>query len=151
MSRKKVALISDTHGTVSKHLKEIICQYDYIIHAGDIGSKACYEELKSLSIPLYMIKGNCDIGSYAKYLPETLSFRILNTSFYLIHDKSRLPAFISESDVVVFGHTHHATLYKSFNTTYCNPGSANAIKSTSPSFACMEISDTDFQIHLIHL
>lgn len=76
MNLTKIAILSDTHGFLCDKFLNELKSCDYVIHAGDIGSEQCYNKLKDLGKHLYMIKGNCDMGSYADFLPESLFFRI---------------------------------------------------------------------------
>ncbi len=52
----KIALISDTHGIFREEWVPHITACDYLIHAGDINTKTCYEKFKSLGVPAYFEK-----------------------------------------------------------------------------------------------
>ena len=56
----KIGILSDTHGVLKDTFLDELQSCDYLLHAGDIGSLKCYETLKDLHVPLYIIKGNCD-------------------------------------------------------------------------------------------
>lgn len=142
----KIGVLSDTHGSLPE---KVICQLkdcDFLIHAGDIGSEMCYRTLKDLNIPIYMVKGNCDWGSYARFLPETLSFRIDGISFYLIHDQNKLPLMPENTDLVIFGHTHHYACYERLGKTYLNPGSVSDGRGEPASFAVIKVKSGDFTV-----
>lgn len=120
----KIGILSDTHGVIPDQFLTELTTCEYIIHAGDVGTERCYNQLKSLDSHLYIVRGNCDIGGWAKYIPETLAFRIDGITFYLIHNRSHLPYDVPETDYVVYGHTHIYNNEKHRDTTYLNPGSA---------------------------
>ena len=46
----KLAIISDTHGIFRPDWTTHITGCDYLIHAGDINSRACYEKLKAIGV-----------------------------------------------------------------------------------------------------
>ena len=94
----KIGILSDTHGVLKDTFLEELRSCDYILHAGDIGSLKCYEALKELHVPLYIIKGNCDKGEWTRYLPETLAAPIDGKIFYLIHKRSDLSYPLPEAD-----------------------------------------------------
>ena len=108
----KIGILSDTHGVLKDTFLDELQSCDYLLHAGDIGSLKCYETLKDLHVPLYIIKGNCDKGEWTKYLPETLAAPIGGKIFYLIHKKSDLPYPQPEADFIITGHTHHYEVSK---------------------------------------
>lgn len=133
----KIGIISDTHGVIPDSFLEELASCQYIIHAGDIGTAKCYEQLKSLGNHLYMVRGNCDMGSWAKYIPETLSFRIDGITFYLIHNRSHLPYDMPETDYVIFGHTHIYHKERHQDTIFLNPGSAGSCRGDQTSIVLM--------------
>ncbi len=120
----KIGIISDTHGVLKDTLLAQLQDCDYIIHAGDIGSLKCYQALKDLKIPMYMVRGNCDKGSWAAYLPEKLAFSIQGHLFYLVHDRFDVPYGV-EYEYLIFGHTHKYEMGKIRGGIYLNPGSAS--------------------------
>lgn len=137
----KIGILSDTHGSLPQYFQDELKTCDYLIHAGDIGTEKCYNTLKSMNIPLYMIRGNCDLGQWARYLPQTLSFIIGGVTFYLIHNLADLPYPFPEADVIICGHTHAATTQTRRGTLILNPGSAGKPRTGQSSIAIMTIQD----------
>ncbi|MFR6392583.1 MAG: metallophosphoesterase family protein [Roseburia sp.] len=95
----KIGILSDTHGVLKDTFLDELQSCDYLLHAGDIGSLKCYETLKDLHVPLYIIKGNCDKGEWTKYLPETLAAPIdvgrfsissIRKAICLIHNRKQI-------------------------------------------------------------
>ncbi|MDD3279189.1 MAG: metallophosphoesterase [Lachnospiraceae bacterium] len=136
----KIGILSDTHGNLPDRFFSELGRCDYIIHAGDIGSEKCYQTLKTLPGSLYMVRGNCDMGRWAAYLPQTLSFLIQGVTFYLIHNLTDLPYPLPEADVIISGHTHAPTAYTRRNTLYLNPGSAGSPRLAPPSILLLTIT-----------
>lgn len=137
----KIGILSDTHGNLPDYFLSELQNCDYVIHAGDIGNEKCYSTLKQLNKPIYMIRGNCDLGQWARYLPQTLSFMIHGVTFYLIHNLADLPYPTPNASVIVSGHTHASTAYTRRGVLYLNPGSAGKPKSGQPSIAIITIED----------
>ncbi|MDD2981178.1 MAG: metallophosphoesterase family protein [Hespellia sp.] len=137
----KIGILSDTHGTIPRKFLNEMKSCDYLIHAGDIGTEKCCNILKSLEIPIYMIRGNCDLGQWASYLPETLSFHIDGISFYLLHNLSNLSYLYEEPDIIIFGHTHQPASYESRGRLYLNPGSAGRGRTAGNSMAILTIEN----------
>lgn len=137
----KIGIMSDTHGVLRDSFKMYAKECDYLIHAGDVTTERCYNQLKELGVPMYMVRGNCDQGSWAKYLPQTLSFRIGGRMFYLLHNVSQLPFQLPETDFVIYGHTHHYTTYERHGITYLNPGSAGQSRGEQLSMVILTLED----------
>lgn len=123
----KIGILSDNHGILRENVLTILKDCDYIIHAGDIVTKSAYETLKSLQIPTYIVRGNCDCSHWTAYLPDTLSFSIDGQLFYLIHDSSKIPRGAdSECRFVISGHTHRYSNYTRKGQVFLNPGSTSS-------------------------
>jgi putative phosphoesterase len=147
----KIGILSDTHGVLKDTFLDELQSCDYLLHAGDIGSLKCYETLKDLHVPLYIIKGNCDKGEWTKYLPKTLAAPIGGKIFYLIHKKSDLPYPQPEADFIITGHTHHYEVSKRGTTTFINPGSAGRNRSgSSCTIAILTLDGDDVSISPIY-
>lgn len=147
----KIGILSDTHGVFREDWLPHFAECDYLIHAGDITTKKCYEKLKSLGIPIYMVRGNNDIGEWAAYLPEFLQIPIGGKLFYLIHNKNDLPFDLTDADFVIFGHTHQYTCYERFGKVFLNPGSAGQPRGDVKSMAILEITGHSYEVRRIFL
>lgn len=147
----KIGVISDTHGIFREDWLPHLRECDYLIHAGDIDTKICYENFKNLGIPFYAVRGNCDMGSWAKYLPEFLTAPIGGKIFYIIHNKSDLPFDLTDADFVIFGHTHVYTSYERFGKVFLNPGSAGQPRGDARSMAILELEEDSYQIRRVFL
>lgn len=148
----KIGLLSDTHGHFEDSWLDLLKNCDYLIHAGDIGSENCYRKLKTINIPIYMVRGNCDHGPWAEFLPEELSFSIGGKLFFLIHDKNRLPWRMPKSDFIIYGHTHAYAISTHRGIVSINPGSASQPRtSDGPTMAILELDETSYEVHKLSL
>lgn len=147
----KIGIISDTHGVFREDWLSHLTDCDYLIHAGDIDTKTCYEKLKSLGIPLLPVRGNCDRGDWAKFVPEFLQVPIGGKLFYIVHNKSDLPFDLTDADFVIFGHTHCYTHYERFGKVFLNPGSAGQPRGDARSMAILELEGDTYAVQRIFL
>ena len=121
----RVGLISDTHGLLRPEAAAFLRGSDVIVHAGDIGSEAILEELRAIA-PVTAVRGNNDIGPWARKLPETAVLQAASTRIYVLHDLNSLdldPA-AGGFHVVVTGHSHQPGEMRRDGVLYVNPGSA---------------------------
>lgn len=139
----KIAIISDTHGEIPQTAWDYTTECEYIIHAGDIGSRACYEKLRGSGKKVYMVKGNNDWGSWCQFIPKTLSFTICGKLFYLIHDSYRLSYPYPEVDYVISGHTHKFDCEFKNGAMYINPGSTTEARGGSCTMAILHLEEAD--------
>ena len=147
----KIGIISDTHGVFREDWIPHLTGCDYLIHAGDINTKSCYDKLNSLDVPIYFVRGNCDHGEWATYLPEFLTVPIGGKLFYVVHNRSDLPFDLTDADFVIFGHTHCYTCYDRFGKVFLNPGSAGQPRGDARSMAIIELTDDTYDIQRIYL
>lgn len=137
----KVGILSDTHGVLLEYFIPYLTSCDYLIHAGDLHTQKCSDNLKSLGVPSYIVKGNCDNGPWAKYIPELLTVCIAGKIFYIIHKQCDLPRDRSDADFIIFGHTHQFQTYQHRQKVYINPGSASQSRSGPNSIVILTLPD----------
>lgn len=151
-----ILVLSDSHGEI-KHAKKAIEEYmhlyDFVIHLGDYTKDA--NRLKSLfaDIDIHIIAGNCDIKTLFQHSEE---FEIEDKRVYACHGnrlnvkygRDKITYFAEENkyDLVLFGHTHEASVFKMNDITYINPGS---ISNKKPSFALVEITSKGIEGRII--
>lgn len=126
ISNCNLAIISDTHGYLSKALIENLKNADIILHAGDIDTPSTFATLNKLG-KLVAVRGNMDMNPALKHLPIDEMIDIEGTRFYMRHDLSRLDLQpeASNVDVLISGHTHRTTDETCNGVRYLNPGSAS--------------------------
>lgn len=129
-----IGLISDTH--IPDHVKELPAQLeeafhgvDLILHAGDIYIVSVLEELEHLA-PVLAAEGDDDPPSMAndRRVKRKHILDIDGVTIWLAHHEAFWfgPPFHSKTppDVIVFGHTHTASLQNHKGILRVNPGSA---------------------------
>jgi uncharacterized protein len=120
-----IGLISDTHGLVRAEAVEALQGVDLVIHAGDIGKPEVLDALKAIG-PLVAIKGNNDIGAWARPLPDTRLVQTADTRLFVIHNVKELDCDPATKgyDVIISGHSHKPSIVTRDGVLFVNPGSA---------------------------
>ena len=122
---RRIGLISDTHGLLRPEASAFLRGCDHIIHGGDICEQRILDELAAIA-PLTVVRGNNDIGAWAKDIPESALFEIDGVRFYAIHNLADLPIdpVAAGMHVVVSGHSHRPLAQERDGVLFINPGSA---------------------------
>ena len=120
-----IGLISDTHGLIRPEALEALNGVELIIHAGDIGKPEVIAALKAIA-PVLAIKGNNDIGNWARPLPDTKLVKSGDTQLYVIHNVKDLDCdpVARGYQAVVSGHSHKPSVATRDGVLFVNPGSA---------------------------
>ena len=151
----KILVISDTHGNWPLALRawHLAMQPDAVIHLGDGGSDA---EMLShiLGTGIIRVSGNCDNG-YTEPRELMLEFegkRLLLTHGDMYGVKSGLTRLEQRgrevgADILLFGHTHHATIITLSGILLVNPGTLMRT-SQQTTFAILEITPTGIKAKL---
>ena len=101
---KRIDVLSDTHGRLSREVLDQLDGCDLIVHAGDITSEDDYVTLKALA-PLRLCLGNNDWrGEYDPEVTRMVRFEYEGLHFSVTHYEEKLTG--DRFDVGVFGHTH---------------------------------------------
>jgi putative phosphoesterase len=130
---KRLGVISDTHGLLRSEAVGALTGSELIIHAGDIGSFAVLEGLRSIA-PVVAIRGNIDKGAWAAALPSSEVVKIAAATFYILHDLGELDLdpVSAGFQAVVAGHSHRPTIDMRDGVLYVNPGSAGPRRFSLP-------------------
>ena len=120
-----IGLISDTHGLIRSEALEALNGVELIVHAGDIGNLEVIAALKAIA-PVVAIKGNNDIGNWARPLPDTKLVKSGGTRLYVIHNVNDLDCdpVTRGYQAVVSGHSHKPSIATRDGILFVNPGSA---------------------------
>ncbi len=148
-----VGVISDTHGRLPKSITKAFEGVDLIIHAGDIGEPDIIKALEEIA-PTIAVRGNMDMGQWARQLPTDEVIEISRTLLYVIHDAYRLKLKPNSADpnVVISGHTHRPLLEERQGVLYLNPGSAGYPKFGQPAtVALLQIKGESVNVQFIEL
>lgn len=137
----KIAVISDTHGLLRPEILDILHGCEAILHGGDINKQKIIDELIQIA-PLHVVRGNND-KDWAKDLPETLSFSLYGIRFFMVHNKKMIPKDITDTDIIIYGHSHkYEEKYKG-SRLWLNPGSCGPRRFTQPvTMAVLEIAES---------
>ena len=124
-SKKYVGVISDTHGLLRPEVFPIFKGVDLIVHAGDIGKPEVLKELQSIA-RVVPVRGNNDIGSWAKRIPESETVQIGGVRVFVLHNVKELDVIPSAAgfNVVISGHSHRPLIDQRDGVLFLNPGSA---------------------------
>ena len=159
MSKRRVGLISDTHGLLRPEAKAFLRGCDYIVHGGDIGSPDILDELGAIA-PVTAVRGNNDADTWAVSVPETQFLQVGEIGIYILHDLAQLDMDTAvAARVIVSGHSHQPSVKEKDGVLYVNPGSAGrrrfklpialgelAITDASVAVRIMELGDGKFEV-----
>ncbi|WP_299578068.1 metallophosphoesterase family protein [uncultured Sunxiuqinia sp.] len=131
---KRIGLISDTHGKLSKRVVRFLEEVDEIWHAGDIGSEELADKLMELK-PLRAVYGNIDGHVLRRMYPESLRFFCEEVDVLITHiggypgryePRIRKAMYANPPQLFISGHSHILKVVhdKKINTLHINPGAA---------------------------
>lgn len=147
---KKVGIISDTHGLLRPEVIEILKDCDCILHAGDVDRPEILDQLRYLG-NLYAVRGNND-GDWARNLSVTLRFKIEGIEFFMTHNKKDVAWELGNSQIVIFGHSHHYFEDQIDGRLWLNPGSCGRSRfGGEVTMAVMTIEDGKYSVKKINL
>lgn len=163
-----IGILSDTHD----HLPMVEAAVhklnesgvELVLHAGDYISPFVIPRLHALNAPLIGVFGNND-GDYAMLTQRFLEYdnleirgnfaevEVAGLSIGLLHghESKLLNALIKREafDVLVFGHTHQAQVFRHGKTLVVNPGEACGYLSGSPTIALLDTTAGNAEIVLL--
>ena len=147
---KKVGIISDTHGLLRPEVIELLKDCDCILHAGDVDRPVILDQLRYLG-NLYAVRGNND-GNWARNLSVTLRFKIEGIEFFMTHNKKDVAWELGNSQIVIFGHSHHFFEEQIDGRLWLNPGSCGRSRfGGEVTMAVMTIDDGKYSVEKISL
>lgn len=131
----KVAVFSDSHDNNELMIEAVRrCRPDAIVHLGDHANDA--EELRREypEIPLYNVRGNCDLFSLTN-APDKAVITLGPVKAFITHghlyhvDYNRVDSLVYAAQeqgctLAMFGHTHSALHETVGGVTVVNPGTA---------------------------
>jgi uncharacterized protein len=148
-----IGVISDTHGLLRPQVLQAFQGVQHIIHAGDAGSSAVIDELRSIA-PVTAVRGNVDAGVWAIEFPETAVAEFDGKYLYVIHNLEHLDFDPCAADfsAVIYGHSHVPAQEIRNGILYFNPGSAGPRRFHLPASAgLLTISGNQISCEIITL
>src|ERR1700734_2531014 len=120
-----IGVISDTHGLLRPEALTALAGVEHILHAGDVGDIGILAALEAIA-PVTAIRGNIDTEGACAELPATEMVLLGGKTFYLVHAIGDLDISPKAAgvDVVVYGHSHKASVERRGEVLYLNSGSA---------------------------
>ncbi|HEV3455043.1 MAG TPA: metallophosphoesterase family protein [Thermoanaerobaculia bacterium] len=124
----RVGVLADTHGVLRQAVLDRLAGCDLLLHAGDVGETRNGEEpiLTRLArlAPVLAVRGNWDSGGLVAALPADLAGEIAGLPYRMTHRREDVaPAWLHQSRLVVFGHSHRPELEWRGDCLLLNPGS----------------------------
>ena len=163
----RVAILSDTHGSVDPRILDVIAACNLAVHGGDIG---CPDVLDSIGLrlqpsagALLAVRGNNDLP--AKWpephrprlseLPERLEIDLPGGCLAVIHGHQtpargrhdRLRRLFPEARAIVYGHSHRLAIDQRADPWVINPGAAGRSR-TYGGPSCLVLTATRFGWHV---
>jgi putative phosphoesterase len=127
----KILVLSDSHNKDSKRMNHAVEKVspDAIVHLGDMVNDAKSLKMHYSDIAFYFVKGNCDFSDPE---PTKLFLTLEGVKIYMTHGhlfdvKSGLEQLTDHglalgAGIVLFGHTHKATIKQERGMWLMNPG-----------------------------
>jgi len=152
-----VGVISDTHGLVRPEAIAALAGVDQIIHAGDVGGSRVLRALAAVA-PVQAVFGNVDDPADPELVRErTIVLGRLTIHVSHGHELGRPTPQLAlsryEGDVVIFGHTHRATVFRdSAGRLALNPGAAGPRRfDIQPSLARLTVGVSGVRAKIVNL
>lgn len=131
---KKIGLLSDTHGGLSKRVVRFMEDVDEIWHAGDIGTEELADQLAEMK-PLRAVYGNIDGHVLRRMFPENLRFFCEEVEVFMTHiggypgryePRIRKEIYSKPPQLFISGHSHILKVIydKRISCLHINPGAA---------------------------
>ncbi len=151
--KRRVGLISDTHGLLRPEAVRALRGSDLIIHAGDIGEEEVLATLRRIA-PVTAVRGNVDLEAWAEGLPRAETVQVGQVLVHVIHDLDALDLAPEAAGirVVVSGHSHRPSIRERKGVLFVNPGSAGPRRFDLPvSLALLEVQGAAVQVETVAL
>jgi len=152
----RILVVSDTHGNYPLAVQAIdrTVPIDHIIHLGDVVDDATLME-QALERSVIKVAGNCDLPST---VPQKLCMPFGGRNFLITHGhrynvksglfQLQMEARSAKSHIVLYGHTHVASIVEREGILFVNPGSLATACSTK-SFALFTITGNDITTEIV--
>lgn len=100
-------------------------------------------------MPFYVVRGNND-KEWAENIPESLTFQIEKSRFFVVHNKKFVAKDLYDADVVIYGHSHKYAEQMVDGVLWLNPGSCGKRRFDQEiTFAMMTVDGSETAIEKI--
>lgn len=158
----KIGIVSDTHNNL-KNCNRIVEMFndagvERVIHTGDITQAKTLEIFSNLTMPMWGVYGNNDVGEMDSLVSAAsqFTFDILEPPLALnwhgqrivvVHDPLEL-AMVNpdEFDVILHGHTHRQTIEYDGDQLTFNPGECAGHMSGFNAIGILDLADLQVEI-----
>lgn len=166
-SAYRVAIISDTHGSINSQVLHAINGCQQIVHAGDICGAHVLSQLNEICSQVTAVAGNNDApGLWAEIetqivaaLPAVIQIELPAGILAIEHghqhgmhkpDHASLRAAHPEARAIVYGHTHKMLVDDEQSPWVVNPGAAGATRTNGgPSCLILSIEDDEWNFEML--
>lgn len=157
-----LGIISDTHDQLANIDKAVAYlrkkQVEHVLHAGDFVAPFAVKRLAALKCPVTAVYGNNDgertgirnaLGEWGTVASRVVRLELAGRRILMMHE----PDLVEESaasglhDVVVFGHTHEASVEETGGCLVINPGSAGGVPDVPPTCVVLDLEKMKARIH----
>lgn len=125
MKEHVVGVIADTHGLLRPEALDALAGVERILHAGDLDEPEVLDVLGEIA-PVVAVRGNNDVGAWAKALRELEIVSLFGARIAMIHDRKQLSFDPAARGIqaVISGHSHRPAMSVEDGVLHLNPGSA---------------------------
>lgn len=136
----RVAILSDTHGSLDPRIAELVAACDLAVHGGDLGNARVLAALQPRSGRVVAVTGNNDVPEkwpedehpLLAAIPEQAEVELPGGSLVVIHGHqspararhARLRGLFPHARVLVCGHSHRLVVDRGAEPWVLNPGAA---------------------------
>ncbi|MEY6431441.1 metallophosphoesterase family protein [Thioalkalicoccus limnaeus] len=162
--RRRVAILSDTHGDLDDRVADLVSECDLAVHGGDIGGLSVLARLTPRGGRVIAVRGNNDQPRHwpvderqiLDCLPEIADVVLPGGQLILIHGH-QYPAFrrhamlrrrFPQARAVVYGHSHHLSIDRDQAPWILNPGAAGRVR-THGGASCLILTATETDWSLV--
>lgn len=160
----RVAIVSDTHGEVDARVVDAAAGCDYVVHAGDVGSRAVLDALTPANGTLVAVRGNNDVPekwhrsewACLESLPWEARLSLPGGELAVVHGHrygtpgrhhDRMRRDYADARLVVYGHSHHKCADRDATPWVVNPGAAGRVRTYGgPAICLLEASMHEWRL-----
>lgn len=161
----RVAILSDTHGTLDDRIADLVTTCDLAIHGGDIGEAGVLAQLQPRWGRVLAVRGNNDVAEtwperdreLLDEIPDWLAVDLPGGRLMVTHGHqgpardrhARLRRRFASARAIVYGHSHRLVLDRDALPWVLNPGAAGRARTYGgPSCLILTARQTDWDVQI---